>query len=465
MELFDFSKYKNNIALVSDTGERKSYGQLQEEVNILKNKLSKRGMAFCFCTNSIPAVVGYVGLIQAHIPTLLLDVEKNADLVQHLIDIYRPMYLWKPTSDNSPGGVIYQNGNYALYKCHDDDISIHSDLSLLLTTSGSTGSPKLVRITEENLTSNAESIIEYLHITENERAITSLPMYYSFGMSVINSHLHAGASIILTNDSILQPAFWKLVKEEKATSMAGVPYTYEMLRRLRLFRMDLPNLKTLTQAGGKLNAKFVKEYVEQAQACGKEFIVMYGQTEAAPRMSYLPFEKALEKYSSIGIAIPGGEFSIIGTNEEIISKPNVDGELVYKGANVCMGYAESIKDLAKGDDNKGVLHTGDIAHFDSDGYYYITGRLKRFVKIWGNRCNLDSIEQLVKKITLDCACVGDDNKVTVFITEKGIEDKILKYLSEKTGLNSIAFTIRVLDKIPKLDTGKLDYLSLKTMTL
>lgn len=464
MALFDFSRYKNNIALVGDTGEKMTYGQLQEEVDILKSNLSKRGMAFCFCTNSMSAVIGYVGLIQAHIPTLLLDVEKDADLVQHLIDIYHPMYLWKPASDNISGEVIYQNGNYALYKCHDVDITLHPNLSLLLTTSGSTGSPKLVRITEENLASNAESIIEYLHITEKERAITSLPMYYSFGMSVINSHLHAGASLILTNDSILQPTFWKLAKEEKATSLAGVPYTFEMLRRLRLFRMDLPNLKTLIQAGGKLNAKFVKEYVEQAQAHDKEFIVMYGQTEAAPRMSYLPFEKALEKFSSIGIAIPGGEFSIIDTNGEIISEPNVDGELVYKGANVCMGYAESLEDLAKGDENGGVLHTGDIAHFDSDGYYYITGRMKRFVKIWGNRCNLDSIEQLLKGVATNCACIGVDDKITVFITDEGKEQDITAYLSQTTGLNSMAFNVKVIEEIPKKDTGKIDYHSLETFT-
>ena len=463
MELFDFCKYKNNIALVCDTGEKMTYGQLQEEVDILKNKLSKRGMAFCFCTNSMPAVIGYVGLIQAHIPTLLLDVEKDTDLVQHLIDIYHPMYLWKPASDNIPEEVIYQNGNYVLYKCHDEDIPLHPNLSLLLTTSGSTGSPKLVRITEENLASNAESIIEYLRITEKERAITSLPMYYSFGMSVINSHLHAGASLILTNDSILQPTFWKLAKEEKATSLAGVPYTFEMLRRLRLFRMDLPDLKTLIQAGGKLNAKFVKEYVEQAQAHDKEFIVMYGQTEAAPRMSYLPFEKALEKFSSIGIAIPGGEFSIIDTNGEIITEPNVDGELVYKGANVCMGYAEDLEDLAKGDENGGILHTGDIAHFDSDGYYYITGRMKRFVKIWGNRCNLDSIEQLLKGVATNCACIGVDDKITVFITDDGKEQDIAAYLSQMTGLNSMAFKVKVIEDMPKKDTGKIDYHSLEAI--
>ena len=219
----------------------------------------------------------------------------------------------------------------------------------------------------------------------------------------------------------------------------------------------------MIQAGGKLNANIVKEYVESAKSTGKEFIVMYGQTEAAPRMSYLPFERALEKYASIGIAIPGGKLSVRDVNDQEITTPDTDGELIYEGPNVCMGYAECIEDLAKGDENHGVLHTGDVARFDSDGYFYITGRMKRFVKVWGNRCNLDATEQLVKAITTSCACVGVDDKITVFVTESGLEDKIKEYLVDKTGLNIRAFDVKVVDEIPTLPSGKLDYQTMQKM--
>ena len=332
-----------------------------------------------------------------------------------------------------------------------------------MTTSGTTGSPKLVKLTEENLRSNAESIAEYLHITDKERAITSLPMYYSFGMSVINSHLIKGATLLLTDKAVIQREFLNFLKEGKATSIAGVPYTYEMLRRLRFLKMDLPELKTMIQAGGKLNANIVKEYVEAAQVLGKEFIVMYGQTEAAPRMSYLPFDKALEKYDSIGIAIPGGKLSVRDVNDKEITTPDTDGELIYEGPNVCMGYAECIEDLAKGDENHYVLHTGDVARFDSDGYFYITGRMKRFVKVWGNRCNLDATEQLVKAIITSCACVGIDDKITIFVTTDGLESRIKEYLCEKTGLNLRAFDVKVVDGIPTLPSGKLDYQTMQKM--
>ena len=230
-----------------------------------------------------------------------------------------------------------------------------------------------------------------------------------------------------------------------------------MLRRLRFMRMDLPDMKTMIQAGGKLNAAIVKEYIEWAKKHDKEFIVMYGQTEAAPRMSYLPFDKALQKYSSIGIAIPGGIFSLRDADDREIVSPDVDGELVYKGDNVCLGYAETPEDLSKGDENHGVLHTGDVARRDDEGFFYITGRMKRFVKVWGVRVNLDAIEQLLKSVITDCACIGTDDKIVVFITETDMIDNVARFLSEKTKLNIHAFNVRAINKIPQKLSGKIDY--------
>jgi len=180
--------------------------------------------------------------------------------------------------------------------------------------------------------------------------------------------------------------------------------------------------------------------------------VMYGQTEATARMSYLPWEKAEEKYASIGVAIPGGEFSLAE-----------DGELIYQGENVSLGYAECAEDLKKGDENHGILHTGDMARVDDDGFYYITGRKKRFVKIWGNRCNLDQVEQIVKSVTTSCACAGVDDKITVFTTTDGLEQEIKTLLSTKTGLNPVAFQVKVIEAIPVKDSGKIDYQKLQQM--
>ena len=465
--LFDLGKYANNIAVETEQGIKLTYAQLKEDADGIASEMEPRKFTFCLCQNTLGSLVGYVAFMTHNMPTVLLDASKDSSVISSLIKHYKPTYIWKPNNSHTDISesteIILKYEDYELVKTTYEEYEINPDVLLCLTTSGTTGSPKLVKLTEENLRSNAESIAEYLKITETERAITSLPMYYSFGMSVINSHLIKGATLLLTDKAVIQREFLNFLKDGRATSIAGVPYTYEMLRRLRFLKMDLPNLRTMIQAGGKLNANIVKEYVENAQQTGKEFIVMYGQTEAAPRMSYLPFDKALEKYASIGIAIPGGKLSVHDVNDQEITTPDVDGELIYEGPNVCMGYAECIEDLEKDDENHGVLHTGDVARFDSDGYFYITGRMKRFVKVWGNRCNLDATEQLVKGITTACACVGVDDKITLFITQEGLEEKIKNYLVEKTGLNIRAFEVKVVDDIPTLPSGKLDYQTMQKM--
>ena len=432
--LFDFNKYSSRTAIITDDGTHLTYGELAERVHIAAQSLQKGVLEFCLCRNDVDSIVHYLACLEAQTPVLLLDAQKDEATIEYLQSIYQP----------------------GITQCH-------PDLALCLTTSGSTGSPKLVRLTRENLLSNAKSIAAYLHIDENEHPITMLPMYYSYGLSIINSHLLCGATILLTDKTYAQREFWNFLRDNEATSMAGVPYTWEMLRKLRFFRMDLPSVKTMTQAGGKLNTEIAREYIENAQQTGRQFIVMYGQTEATARMSYLPWEHATEKAGSVGIAIPGGRFELVDVDGNIIQTSNEDGELIYYGDNVSMGYAECAEDLLRGDDNHGRLATGDIARRDEDGFYYITGRKKRFVKIWGNRCNLDQIEQLAKTITTSCACVGVDDLVTIFTTARGVEQDIKQLLTTKTGLNSRAFSVREIDAIPVSESGKLDYRAMQDM--
>jgi len=459
ISVFDFAKYKDAVAVVSDSGKTFTYNDLNVFTEKIGKYLPLRSLVFCLCKNEIGALAGYCSFLQKGIVPVLLDATKDIESLEVLLDIYQPQWIWLPQDiyHSEWGEIVFQDLDYALVKHNSQPVPMSEELALLLTTSGSTGSPKLVRLTYRNVLSNAESIAEYLNIDANERPITSLPMHYSYGISVINSHLIKGATILLTDKPVVQSEFWTFAKEQRASSIAGVPYTYEMLKRLRLFRMDLPALKTMTQAGGKLNAELAKEYIERAIATGRRFFVMYGQTEATARMSYLPFERALEKYSSIGVAIPRGKFSLIDESGKEINEPDKDGELVYSGPNVSLGYAENKEDLAKGDENNGVLYTGDIARRDADGFYYITGRKKRFVKLFGNRVNLDAIEQIVKTIALSSASVGTDDKITIFTTDKDKEDEIKSLLVKKTGLNIRAFVVQTIDMIPKNTSGKVQY--------
>ena len=461
------SKFASNIAFISSKKESVTYEELESFAKKISLKIKKRSLIFSLCENTSGSLIGYFSFISNGSVPLLLDSKIDKSLLLNLIDIYQPNYLWMPDSMMASfegGNFLFSNFGYSLIGISDEDVALNDDLALLLSTSGSTGSPKLVRLTYKNMKTNAKSIATYLNINELERPVTTLPMHYSFGLSVINSHLISGATILLTNHSLIEKEFWDFVKEKQATSLSGVPYTYEILYRLRFFRMNLPYLKTLTQAGGKLLPKLVREFSEHSRSIGGNFFVMYGQTEATARMSYLPFEKLQDKYGSIGFAIPGGEFKLLNDDGKEILETEVDGELVYSGDNVCLGYAEIKSDLSKGDENNGTLFTGDIAKRDEDGFYYITGRKKRFVKLYGNRVNLDAIEQLLKAMDEgEFVCSGEDDNLIVYTTNQGKAESIVQFLSEKTGIIRHAFSVKEIVEVPKNSSGKILYAELSKL--
>ena len=465
--VWKFDDFLENTALITEEGTKISYAELNKSCAEIAGYIDRRSLVFCLCTNSIESITGYVSFIQnRHVP-LMLDAGMNSELLESLIDTYCPDYLWIP-SDMCSGFAEYSQvmsfGGYSLVDMgFDRKYDLNDELCLLLTTSGSTGSPKLVRQSYKNLISNTESIVEYLEINSDDRAITMLPMSYTYGLSIINSHLWAGGAIIVTDEPILQKKFWELLKEHKATSVNGVPYTYNMLNRLRFFNMELPYIKTLTQAGGKLPPELHQKCAQYAEDTGKRFYVMYGQTEASPRMGYLPYQKSLEKCGCMGIAIPGGKFFLIDPDGNKISEPDTVGELIYEGDNVTLGYATNGNDLALGDERHGVLHTGDMASFDSEGFYTIVGRQKRFLKIVGKRINMDEIESMIKNEfeSIWCACAGTDDNMYIFITDDSLLNDVKQYLASRTGINPKNINMVYLPEIPKNESGKTQYKALE----
>jgi acyl-coenzyme A synthetase/AMP-(fatty) acid ligase len=219
--------------------------------------------------------------------------------------------------------------------------------------------------------------------------------------------------------------------------------------------MDLPNLQIITQGGGKLTEEMFKALAQYAHDKGKKFIATYGQSECTARMAYLPAELAMEKTCSIGIAEPGGQLSIIDENGNETFEGEATGEMVYRGENVTLGYANSQEDLLKGDENHGVMHTGDLAHRDADGCYFIVGRLKRFLKIFGLRIGLDEVENLIKsEYKADCYCKGNDEKLIVLVTKPELVDALPAFIEEKTHLFHKNIEIQLVDAILRNEAGK-----------
>lgn len=456
-----------HLALVDDAGRTLSYGQLRECSYRVGERVLARRVALVLTHNSIGCMATIVALLQRGAVPILIDAAADDRVAGEYIDRYQPEYLVLPA-----GRSLVRPGYSPISREFDDVLLVrrdnlnrtpetHPDLALLLPTSGSTGSPKLVRQSRKNLRSNAESIAAFLRITPDARAVTSLPLFYAYGFSILNSHLFCGATMLATRYPVMAKQFWEFFREEGATSLAGVPLTYQMLQRLGFADMELPSLRTLTQAGGRMAEPLIREFARYARARGIDLYVMYGQTEATARMSYVPPSRAADKAGSIGIAIPGGEFFIVGENGDVIGGPRDEGELCYRGPNVAMGYAESRTDLTRGDDWSGVLRTGDVAYRDDDGFYFLTGRLSRFLKVFGKRVSLQDLEQMCCQVVGEAACGGVDDHVVVWITEADRREETHRHLAERTNIHHSAFTVVVVPALPRTASGKVDYRSLE----
>ncbi|MBR0404359.1 MAG: AMP-binding protein [Eggerthellaceae bacterium] len=466
--LWDLQSFGSKTALVQD-GDEYTYEQLAGLSAQVAALLPARSLVFALCTNTLGSIAGYLGFLNGGIVPLLLDSAINKDLLSALNDVYEPGYYWVPEgmeAEFSQFKRVAAIAGYVLLATESPaQHALHPDLAVLVSTSGSTGTPKLIRLSYANIASNTNSICEYLKITDAERAITSLPMNYVYGLSVLQTHISRGATLVLTDLNCYAGQFWKLFAQQECTSFAGVPFMYEMLEKLRFTKQNrYPSLKTMTQAGGRLSPELQDKFAAFARDNGIDFVVMYGASEATARMSYLPPQCALEKRGSIGIPIPGGRFEIVGADGQPVPAGE-SGELAYYGENVSLGYATCAEDLARDDDNNGRLLTGDLAREDEDGFYYVVGRKKRFVKILGKRTSLDEVENILKQHfdVIDLACGGKDDLLAVFLAADVDPAAVSRFVFETLGINEKMIRVVEVGEIPKNTSGKIQYAQLNEL--
>ena len=451
---------KTSVALVDNEGNSITYSVLAEKMMEVGQKVEPRSIIFILCKNTVGAMIGYLGFIENEAVPLNLSSKIDEALLQNLLATYAPAYLWVPSEDAQKFSyeTVCSSFGYTLLKTRNEIYPVHDKLQFLMTTSGSTGSPKLVRYKKGNLEANAKNVAIAFGWSEKERPVCDLGMQYTMGLNVINTHLYVGATVLLTTYNLLSGEFWDYIKTERATNFTGVPFSYDIFYRLRFERMDLPDLSTLSEGGGKLtDARFI-QLAEYAQRTGKRFIASFGTTETSARMACLPAELALTKTGSIGRAIPEGELFLIDSDGTVLTDPVAEGEMCYRGPNVTMGYAVCKEDLLKDDEFNGEYHTGDLARRDADGCYFVTGRLSRFLKLLSYRVSLDQSERLIQQeFGIECACSGTDQRMNVYITDGSKNAEVLDFIVEKTNLYKSLFKVFVVDEILRNDSGKIRY--------
>lgn len=438
----NLEQYDEAIALLSATGTPVSYRALAQAADAFSAILgSSRQLLLIEMANALEPLIAYLGALRGGHPVILSSGQNDllaATFAPNLI-YHKVEGAWRlDVQANAPQ--------------HD----LHPDLAVMLSTSGTTGSAKLVRLSAHNLDANARSIADYLQITPTDRAITSLPLHYSYGLSVLNSHLAAGASVVVGEWALTTAEFVTALESYAVTNVAGVPYSYELLEKSPFYTAQLPALRYCTQAGGKMPVAAVQRWATWARERRLDFVVMYGQTEATARMSYLPPALLATHAGSIGDAIPGGSFYLIDEEGVTIAAAGVVGELVYRGPNVMMGYAESRTDLAL-PRTTDELRTGDLATRDADGFYTIVGRRKRISKIFGLRVSLDDIEAQLQAAGATAYVTGDDQLLVIATPGPALAPQWIDSLAARYGLPKNIFVSLVLDAIPRLANGKIDY--------
>jgi acyl-CoA synthetase (AMP-forming)/AMP-acid ligase II len=421
---------------------------------------ARGGLAVLLCRNSANAVASYLACVEAGCAVALLDARTPAVQLGKLFDLYRPEVCITVDQTVPPGEYVSESADAfgrLWWRAGGARATVpaHPDLAVLLSTSGTTGSPKLVRLSRLNVEANADSVCASLDLDPGERAMASLPMYYSYGLSVLNSHLRAGASAVLTEESVISPGFWKLLRNQGCTSMPGVPYTYDLLGRIGFENLEVPSLRSLTQAGGRLAPELVRRFHAEMTRRGGRFFVMYGQTEATARIACVPPGRLLDKLGAAGAAIPRGRLSV---EADACAGGRIEGEIIYSGPNVMMGYAESRQDLARGDDLHGVLRTGDLGYLDEEGFLYLTGRSKRIGKVLGMRVNLDEVEARLRSQGPTAVVAGGDGlDIYCEYGDASLFSELARRLARDMRADPGLFRFHRLHGLPLNANGKIDY--------
>lgn len=446
-------------------GTTLSYGDLAGLVGGVERVLrhDRKALVLCAGDRDLPTVLAYSAALRLGHTAAFLPASAA------IIAAYQPEFVvpgpgggadlvelgYRPVEGPPAGTVVFRR------RADRPDHDIHPETALLLSTSGTTGSPKAVRLSYAGIADNSDAIVRALGITATERAPTTLPIRHAYGLSVLNSHLRVGASVVLGDRSPLSLAMWDHLTRAGATSFAAVPTTYAAFGPSHVALLERSAIRTMTQAGARLADELTMRMVTLMRGRGGRFVPMYGQTEATSRITCLDPADLPDRLGSVGRVVPGGTL-VIGPGAPHDRALPGEGPVHYRGPGVMLGYATGRADLARGAEVD-LLDTGDTGYL-RDGYLYLTGRTRRIVKVLGVRTSLDDLERLVERPGHPSAVVGgvDDVLHLVGAGDPEVHELQRRRLAEVLGVPAGHVVFRHVDRLPLTSGGKVDYQALVT---
>lgn len=450
-----FDTYSTHVLLSGDVNA--TYAQVQKE---LKNgfEIEENSLVVLTVSDGTAGLLAYLSCVLASAVILPLPEQLGEARLNNLIRTYRPAYVISKSLINLPDGVAVKavrrltlfSTVLFLHEIEKPTKNIPTELALLLSTSGSTGDPKLVKLTEKNIEYNTQAICASLALRMDDVTITMLPLNYSFGISVVNSHIASGGRIVCTDAGVVTKEFWEKILDEKVTALYGVPYQFEAMLRFKILSRDFPDIRFFAQAGGSLKEEVKIAFHEACTSTDKKFYIMYGQTECSPRVSCFCVTENSDKINSVGCPLAGCDVSIDAE----------DGEIIVSGKNVFCGYAESTSDIFNAEPLK-KHRTGDVGFIDPDGFLYITGRLKRHIKLFGHNVNLDQVEKVLSENFTNVIVSGSENQIVLFCDDGDKQkEEILSFFRDSFAVPMQAVKYKFIETVPRLSSGKVDYAKL-----
>lgn len=453
-------EYRSNRPAVFDLANKQviTYGELYDLGSSLVSHVPSRSLVFLISDWSIATIAFYVGCIEKRIPIALLPKTISLTALEELSSLYKPTFIMTSEEKTEIHVRNYaKKYNANAFQGNFVGLSeVHPDLAILISTSGTMGTPKFVRLSYNNIEINAKSIVSGLGMQEGDRAITTLPMSYSYGLSILNTHLICGGTIFLNDNSVIEKKFWDQLEQFEISTFAGVPTTYEMILRTQIERITRTSLRYVTQAGGPFKVESLLKFLQACKEKDLNFYKMYGQTEATARISILPSEELSNAPESVGYPVEGGSISI-QKSEEFKFSSNEVGEVIFQGQNVSMGYANSKRDLSSGDVNLGTLRTGDFGYTDSSGRLYVMGRFDRVIKLDGIRVDLQEVEKSLREYDLDVVALNGNEKLVLVLENRNWTDEAKHNAFDLLNVSMSRIMFTSVGNFPRKSTGKIDY--------